>query len=60
MKKKYELGVKGINNYPDKITVTVALEIGGISSLLLPDVASWSDSLTVCHEGAYLSFGEFY
>ncbi|EEV8017987.1 TPA: DUF1327 domain-containing protein, partial [Escherichia coli] len=23
MKKKYELGVKGINNYPDKITVTV-------------------------------------
>ncbi|EED1132219.1 DUF1327 domain-containing protein, partial [Escherichia coli] len=22
MKKKYELGVKGINNYPDKITVT--------------------------------------
>ncbi|EHD1443649.1 DUF1327 domain-containing protein, partial [Escherichia coli] len=33
MKKKYELGVKGINNYPDKITVTVtvtvALEIGG-------------------------------
>ncbi|WP_180248275.1 DUF1327 domain-containing protein, partial [Escherichia coli] len=29
MKKKYELGVKGINNYPDKITVSVALEIGG-------------------------------
>ncbi|EEQ3512784.1 DUF1327 domain-containing protein, partial [Escherichia coli] len=28
MKKKYELGVKGINNYPDKITVTVAPEIG--------------------------------
>ncbi|MGT6952755.1 DUF1327 domain-containing protein, partial [Escherichia coli] len=27
MKKKYELGVKGINNYPDKIAVTVALEI---------------------------------
>ncbi|EER9972404.1 DUF1327 domain-containing protein, partial [Escherichia coli] len=26
MKKKYELGVKGINNYPDKITVTVAPE----------------------------------
>ena len=25
MKKKYELVVKGINNYPDKITVTVAL-----------------------------------
>ncbi|HHI2580287.1 TPA: DUF1327 domain-containing protein, partial [Escherichia coli] len=37
MKKKYELGVKGINNYPDKITV--ALEIGGYPSLLLPDVA---------------------
>ncbi|MDO1945235.1 DUF1327 domain-containing protein, partial [Escherichia coli] len=27
MKKKYELVVKGINHYPDKITVTVALEI---------------------------------
>lgn len=39
MKKKYELVVKGINNYPDKITVTVALEIGGYPSLLLPDVA---------------------
>ncbi|EEY2471593.1 DUF1327 domain-containing protein, partial [Escherichia coli] len=26
MKKKYELVVKGINNYPDKITVTVAPE----------------------------------
>ncbi|WP_157940434.1 DUF1327 domain-containing protein, partial [Escherichia coli] len=39
MKKKYELGVKGINNYPDKITVTVALEIGGYPSLLLPNVA---------------------
>ncbi|WP_137568900.1 DUF1327 domain-containing protein, partial [Escherichia coli] len=25
MKKKYELVVKGINNYPDKITVSVAL-----------------------------------
>ncbi|WP_114139909.1 DUF1327 domain-containing protein, partial [Escherichia coli] len=25
MKKKYELVVKGINNYPNKITVTVAL-----------------------------------
>ncbi|WP_137568901.1 DUF1327 domain-containing protein, partial [Escherichia coli] len=24
MKKKYELVVKGINNYPDKITVSVA------------------------------------
>ena len=39
MKKKYELVVKGINNYPDKITVTVALEIGGYPSLLLPNVA---------------------
>ncbi len=37
MKKKYELVVKGINNYPDKITVTVALEIGGYPSLLLPE-----------------------
>ncbi|MEJ3092103.1 DUF1327 domain-containing protein, partial [Escherichia coli] len=27
MNKQYELVVKGINNYPDKITVTVALEI---------------------------------
>ncbi|EEC9247191.1 DUF1327 domain-containing protein, partial [Escherichia coli] len=26
MNKQYELVVKGINNYPDKITVTVALE----------------------------------
>ncbi|HBC3152323.1 TPA: DUF1327 domain-containing protein, partial [Escherichia coli O146] len=25
MNKKYELVVKGINHYPDKITVTVAL-----------------------------------
>ncbi|WP_261595800.1 YdfR family protein, partial [Escherichia coli] len=33
------LTVKGINNYPNKITVTVALEIGGYPSLLLPDVA---------------------
>ncbi|HAX8326033.1 TPA: DUF1327 domain-containing protein, partial [Escherichia coli] len=39
MNKKYELVVKGINNYPDKITVTVALEIGGYPSLLLPYVA---------------------
>ncbi|HHT8738868.1 TPA: DUF1327 domain-containing protein, partial [Escherichia coli] len=29
MNKQYELVVKGINNYPDKITVTVALETGG-------------------------------
>ncbi|WP_159189804.1 DUF1327 domain-containing protein, partial [Escherichia coli] len=26
MNKQYELVVKGINNYPDKIAVTVALE----------------------------------
>ncbi|HIB5888449.1 TPA: DUF1327 domain-containing protein, partial [Escherichia coli] len=29
MNKKYELVVKGINHYPDKITVTVALVIAG-------------------------------
>ncbi|ELD1534147.1 TPA: DUF1327 domain-containing protein, partial [Escherichia coli] len=29
MNNKYELVVKGINHYPDKITVTVALEIAG-------------------------------
>ncbi|EES1154861.1 TPA: DUF1327 domain-containing protein, partial [Escherichia coli] len=28
MNKQYELVVKGINIYPDKITVTVALETG--------------------------------
>ncbi|MCV5208881.1 YdfR family protein, partial [Escherichia coli] len=39
MNKQYELVVKGINNYPDKITVTVALETGGYTSLLLPNVA---------------------
>ena len=39
MNKQYKLVVKEINNYPDKITVTVALEIGGYPSLLLPDVA---------------------
>ncbi|HBI0278521.1 TPA: DUF1327 domain-containing protein [Escherichia coli] len=33
MKKKYELVVKEINNYPDKIAVTVALEIGGHAAL---------------------------
>lgn len=54
MKKKYELGVKGINNYPDKITVTVALEIGGYPSLLLPDVAISLDRT----EGATLEFYE--
>ncbi|EHW2969859.1 YdfR family protein, partial [Escherichia coli] len=51
---KYELGVKGINNYPDKITVTVALEIGGYPSLLLPDVAISLDRT----EGATLEFYE--
>ncbi len=54
MKKKYELGVKGINNYPDKITVTVAPEIGGYPSLLLPDVAISLDRT----EGATLEFYE--
>ncbi len=54
MKKKYELVVKGINNYPDKITVTVALEIGGYPSLLLPDVAISLDRT----EGATLEFYE--
>ena len=44
MNKQYKLVVKGINNYPDKITATVALEIGGYPSLLLPYVAI---SLTV-------------
>ncbi|ENN2733068.1 DUF1327 domain-containing protein, partial [Escherichia coli] len=39
MNKKYELVVKGINHYPDKIAVTVALEIGGYPPLLLPNVA---------------------
>ncbi|ENX6939282.1 DUF1327 domain-containing protein, partial [Escherichia coli] len=33
MNKKYELVVKGINNYGDKVTVTVVLEIGGYPSL---------------------------
>ena len=54
MKKKYELVVKGINNYPDKITVTVALEIGGYPSLLLPNVAISLDRT----EGATLEFYE--
>ena len=54
MKKKYELVVKGINNYPDKITATVALEIGGYPSLLLPYVAISLDRT----EGATLEFYE--
>ncbi|HCS5810326.1 TPA: YdfR family protein, partial [Escherichia coli] len=54
MNKKYELVVKGINNYPDKITVTVALEIGGYPSLLLPYVAISLDRT----EGATLEFYE--
>ncbi|OVA71305.1 hypothetical protein UP98_26515, partial [Escherichia coli] len=54
MKKKYELVVKGINNYPDKITVTVALEIGGYPSLLMPDVEISIDRT----EGAKLVFYE--
>ena len=39
MNKKYELVVKGINNYGDKVTVTVKSEGDGQASLLLPDVA---------------------
>ena len=54
MRKKYELVVKGINHYPDKITVTVALEIGGYPSLLLPYVAISLDRT----EGATLEFYE--
>ena len=54
MKKKYELVVKGINNYPDKITVTVALETGGYTSLLLPNVVIDLDRV----EGAPLEFYE--
>ena len=54
MKKKYELVVKEINNYPDKIAVTVALEIGGHPSLLLPHVAISLDRT----EGATLEFYE--
>ena len=54
MNKQYELVVKGINNYPDKITVTVALEIGGYPSLLLPYVAISLDRT----EGATLEFYE--
>ena len=54
MKKKYELVVKGINNYPDKITVTVKSEGDGQASLLLPDVAISLDRT----EGATLEFYE--
>ncbi|EQT24459.1 hypothetical protein G836_02390 [Escherichia coli HVH 184 (4-3343286)] len=54
MNKKYELVVKGINNYGDKVTVTVVLEIGGYPSLLLPDVAISLDRT----EGATLEFYE--
>ncbi|HAM4840619.1 TPA: DUF1327 domain-containing protein, partial [Escherichia coli] len=34
MKKQYELVVKGINNYGDKVTVTVKPEGDGQASLL--------------------------
>ncbi|WP_225391652.1 DUF1327 domain-containing protein, partial [Escherichia coli] len=54
MNKQYKLVVKGINNYPDKITATVALEIGGYPSLLLPYVAISLDRT----EGATLEFYE--
>ncbi|HGF2631175.1 TPA: DUF1327 domain-containing protein, partial [Escherichia coli] len=54
MNKKYELVVKGINHYPDKITVTVALEIAGQPSLLSPYVAISLDRT----EGATLEFYE--
>ena len=54
MNKQYELVVKGINNYPDKITVTVALETGGYTSLLLPNVVISLDRT----EGATLEFYE--
>ncbi|EFI3189977.1 DUF1327 domain-containing protein [Escherichia coli] len=46
--------VKGINHYPDKITVTVALEIAGQPSLLSPYVAISLDRT----EGATLEFYE--
>ena len=39
MKKKYELVVKGINNYGDKVTVTVKSEGDG--------TGSWWVSVTV-------------
>ncbi|MBS9103185.1 DUF1327 domain-containing protein [Escherichia coli] len=54
MNKKYELVVKGINHYPDKITVTVALVIAGQPSLLSPYVAISLDRT----EGATLEFYE--
>ena len=52
MNKKYELVVKGINNYGDKVTVTVKSEGDGQASLLLPDVAISLDRT----EGARWSF----
>lgn len=54
MNKKYELVVKGINNYGDKVTVTVKPEGDGQASLLLPDVAISLDRT----EGATLEFYE--
>ncbi|QWV73246.1 YdfR family protein [Escherichia coli O170:H18] len=54
MNKKYELVVKGINNHPDKIVVTVALEIAGQPSLLSPQVSIGLDRT----EGAPLEFYE--
>ena len=54
MNKKYELVVKGINNYGDKVTVTVKSEGDGQASLLLPDVAISLDRT----EGATLEFYE--
>ncbi|HFO6430632.1 TPA: DUF1327 domain-containing protein, partial [Escherichia coli] len=54
MNKKYELVVKGINHYSDKITVTVTLEIAGQPSLLSPYVAISLDRT----EGATLEFYE--
>lgn len=54
MNKKYELVVKGTNNHPDKIVVTVALEIAGQPSLLSPQVSIGLDRT----EGAPLEFYE--
>ncbi len=54
MTQNYELIVKGINNYGDKVTVTVKPEGDGQASLLLPDVAISLDRT----EGATLEFYE--
>lgn len=54
MKKKYELVVKGINNYGDKITVTVKPEVDGQASLLPPYVVIDLERV----EGASLEFYE--